>query len=322
MDTLFWLILFFLSCGHMKHSTLALFVVMIFLNNTLPVGAQTEVTVTPLWKVGEKHNVKIKNTTTAERSGNTATYITTWDAQYTLISLADTGYTVEWLYTNCQATPNDPAPENQVIAKLLNIKLLIKLDNQGKFACLLNADEVRLAANKIVDGIIAGYAGNPPAATQFKAVKQLMATNQGLEIALLKQIKFHQFSFGYTYQLGHIQTNNLKFPNPLGGEKVDAVEHVKLTNIDATSHTCTVETDKLVDGKQAIAMVIDYMKKASAMDAKTIESEISKQHIEVSESSMQEIDYTTSLVLKSYFKRTMDFGFQNMVTLLEIETAR
>jgi len=306
----------------MEKSTLTLFIVIVFVCSTLLVNAQSEVTITPAWKVGEKHTVKIKNTTITERAGSTATYVTTWDAQFTLVSAADTGYTVEWLYTNCQATPNDPAPENQVIAKLLNVKLLIKLDARGRFASLLNANEVRAAADKIVDGIIAGYAGNPPAATQFKAVKQLIITNQGLEIALLKQIKFHQFSFGYTYQLNHVQTNNLKFPNPLGGEKVDAVEHVELTKLNAANHTCTVETNKTVDSKQATAMVIDYVKKASTMDAKTIEAEIGKQHIEVSESTMQQINYITTLVIKSFFKRTMDFGFQNMVTLLEIETVK
>jgi hypothetical protein len=50
---------------------------------------------------------------------------------------------------------NEPVLENQIVAKMTNTKLLIKLSDVGRFVELLNVDAVKATANKVVDELIA-----------------------------------------------------------------------------------------------------------------------------------------------------------------------
>jgi hypothetical protein len=154
---------------------------------------------------------------------------------------------------------------------------------------------------------------------QYKAAKQLIASKQGLEIAILKQIKFYNFSFGFNYKLNFVQTNNIKFPNPLGGQPFDAVEKVQLTKLDTKNSVCTIETNKIIDGKALKNSVIDYVTKATNSNPQAID-EMNKASLEITENTMQQIEFSKGIIQKSFFKRTMNLGFQNRTTLLEIET--
>ncbi len=281
---------------------------------------ENSVDVTPHWKNNETHSVKIKSTTTDNNNGKAQNYLSTFDAKFIVKEASDSGYKVEWTYTNTKLADNEPVLENQIVAKLTNTKLLIKLSDVGRFVELINADEVKVVANKAVDELIANSATNPTMNAQYKAAKQLIATKQGLEIAILKQIKFYNFSFGFNYKLNFVQTNNIKFPNPLGGQPFDAVEKVQLTKLDNKNSVCTIETNKIIDGKVLKASVIEYVKKATNSNPQAMD-EMNKASLEMTESTMQQIDFSKGLLQKSFFKRVMNLGFQNRTTLLEIETA-
>ena len=219
---------------------------------------QTEnsVDITPHWKKNQIQSVKIKTTITDNNNGKVQYYISTFDAKFVVKEASDSGYIVEWTYTNSKLADYEPILENQIVGKLINIKLLIKLSDVGKFVELVNVDEVKVTANKVVDELIANSTANATMNAQYKIAKELIASKQGLEIAILKQIKFYNFSFGYNYKLNFVQTNNIKFPNPLGGQPFDAVEKVQLTKLDTKNSVCTIETIKLIDGKTLKIAVI------------------------------------------------------------------
>lgn len=281
---------------------------------------ENSVDVTPHWKNNETHSVKIKSTTTDNNNGKAQNYLSTFDAKFIVKEASDSGYKVEWTYTNTKLADNEPVLENQIVAKLTNTKLLIKLSDVGRFVELINAAEVKVVANKAVDELIANSATNPTMNAQYKAAKQLVATKQGLEIIILKQIKFYNFSFGFNYKLNFVQTNNIKFPNPLGGQPFDAIEKVQLTKLDNKNSVCTIETNKVIDEKVLKSSVIDYVKKATNSNPQAMD-EMNKASLEMTESTMQQIDLSKGLIQKSFFKRVMNLGFQNRTTLLEIETA-
>lgn len=281
---------------------------------------ENSVDVTPHWKSNETHSVKIRSTTTDNNNGKAQNYLSTFDAKFIVKEASDSGFKVEWIYTNTKLADNEPVLENQIVAKLTNTKLLIKLSDVGRFVELINVDEVKVVANKAVDELIANSATNPTMNALYKAAKQLVATKQGLEIVILKQIKFYNFSFGFNYKLNFVQTNNIKFPNPLGGQPFDAVEKVQLTKLDNKNSVCTIETNKVIDGKILKSSVIDYVKKATNSNPQAMD-EMNKASLEMTESTMQQIDLSKGLIQKSFFKRVMNLGFQNRTTLLEIETA-
>lgn len=275
----------------------------------------------PHWKKGEIHAVAIKSTTDDIAGSKDSKYITTFNAKFAVAEKDTSGYTTEWTYTKATLAPDEVTLENNILANLLNTKLLIKLSLTGRFVELINWEEVKVAADKVVDKLIAGTENNPIMNMQFKAAKQLIATKQGLEVALLKQIKFYNLSFGYNYKTNHPQTNKLKFPNPLGGQPFDAIEKVSLTTLDNAKSICVIETAKNIDGPTVKNEVIEYLKKVLKKDAATIEAELKNEKLAINESSMQQIDFSKGIVQKSNFTRKMNLGFQNRTTSLEIESA-
>ena len=57
---------------------------------------------------------------------------------------------------------------------------------------------------------------------QFSTIKQFIQSREGLEIVLLKPLKFYTYYFGYTYKLNVDDVSVGSFPNPLNGELFEA----------------------------------------------------------------------------------------------------
>jgi hypothetical protein len=105
----------------------------------------------------------------------------------------------------------------------------------------------------------------------------------------------------------------------MGGAAFDAVEKVQMTKLDTKSSVCVIETNKTIDGKALQTAVIDYVKKVTNSNPRNLE-EVGKATLEISESTMHQIDFSKSIIQKSSFKRVMNLGFQNRTTVLEMET--
>jgi len=301
----------------MTLKSLGLFLTVFIFNITSYGQTKNSVDVTPHWKNNETHSVKIKSTTT-DKNEQVQNYLSTFDAKFVVKEATDSGYKVEWIYTNSKLADNEPVLENQIVGKLINTKLLIKLSDVGQFVELINANEIKGIANKAIDELIAKSATNPTMNEQYKFAKQLITTKQGLEIAILKQIKFYNLLFGYNYKLDFTQTNKIKYPNPLGGQPFDAVEKINLTKIDNKNSVCTIEANRVIDVNVLKISLVDYIKKATNSDPQAID-ELNKANLEMSEHTMHQIDFSKGIIEKSFFKRTMNLGFKNRTTLLEID---
>ena len=278
----------------------------------------SEVEIIPHWKKDEAHSVIIKCTTTDIVKTKPIVSLTTFNANFKVLEKSETEYLVEWNYTNSILADKDPNFENNILAKLLNIKFEIKLSNYGKFIELVNVDEIRTASNKAIDELNVKET-NPNMKVQYNGVKQMIVSKQGLEIALLKYIKLYNFSFGYEYKTNFEQVNNVKFPNPLGGEPFDAVEKVKLISVDNKISICKIETSKIVEGEILTKSVMDFLKRNNKDKIKEIEQEFGNKIFEITENSMQELNFEKGVLLKSSFKRKMNLGIQNRTVLMEIE---
>ena len=278
----------------------------------------SEIEIIPHWKKNEVHSIIIKSTTTDIVKEKPFTYLTTFNANFKVLEKSDTEYLVEWNYTNSILADKDPNFENNILAKLLNIKFEIKLSIFGKFIELVNVDEIRTASNKAIDELNAKET-NPNMKVQYNGVKQMIVSKQGIEIALLKYVKLYNFSFGYEYKTNFEQVNNVKFPNPLGGEPFDAVEKVKLISVDNKNSICKIETNKVVEGSILTKSVMEFLKRNNKDHIKEIEQEFGNKIYEITENSMQELNFEKGILLKSSFKRKMNLGIQNRTVLMEIE---
>ena len=284
-------------------------------------STDTSVIVIPHWKKGETHKVKLTSTTILSDNGREAKYPSTFEAAFTVTEKDTTGYIVEWVYTKCNLAPGDVTIENHILNGLVNTKLQCKFSLTGRFQELANVDEVKAVTDKVVDDLISKSSNNPTMNVQFVAAKQLLTTKQNLEVVLLKQIKFYNFSFGFKYRLNFVQTNKLKMPNILGGPPYDAVEKVELKKLDNTNTVCVIETNKTVDQELLKSSLTEYVQKAAAQAGKTLGGSFGTENLEYSEHTSQQIEFKKGIIEKASFARVANIGIQNRTVIIEIESA-
>lgn len=306
----------------MKLNRIAL-VVLLMLISVLSFGQNvatktSSIDVLPHWKENDVYPVLIKSTTTDILKQTSKVYLTTFNANFKVLEKNEKGYLVEWVYTNSKIADKEPNVENNILAKLQNVKIEIRLSNVGKFIELVNVDEIRKASNKAIDELITKET-NPNMKVLYNGAKQMFVSKQGLEIGLLKQIKLYNFSFGYSYKIDYEQINNVKFPNPLGGEPFDAVEKVKLINVDFQNSICKIQTSKIVDGKVLSKSVMEFLKQNDKSHSKEIDQAFGNYNFEITENSFQELNFEKGILKKTSFNRKINLGFQNRTVLLEIE---
>jgi hypothetical protein len=282
--------------------------------------ADSSVDVVANWKKGDSHTVEIISTTVQSANGASQNHISTFRAQFKVIDQNDSSLVVEWVYSDAKLMPGDPMLENKMLANLLNKKMVVRFSGTGKFQQLVNADEINTCANRVVDSLITINAGDNVKNAELKTIKQAITTKQGLEIVLLKHVKFYNFSFGYNFKLNSIETNTVKFPNPLGGLPFDAVEKVGMTSLDRVNSICVIESSKTIETPIIKRAIIDYFKKVSPADSTEIENELGKAKMQMSEHTMQKIDFSKGLIQNAFFERTINLGFQSESAFLEIKT--
>lgn len=281
----------------------------------------SSIDVMPHWQKRDVHNIEIKSTATQSANSISQSHVSSFRARFAVLELSDSSYTTEWVYTSAKLGADDPTVQDLILAKLLNHKIIVKLSATGKFEELVNFDEVRSVVDKVVDGLIASSTADKQINGEFRAIKQVISSRQGLENVLLKHIKFYVFSFGYNYTLNLTDKNHVKFPNPVNGQLFDAMETVTLTKLDKKDSVCIIESAKIVDARILKNAIVEFYKKASKEDSKEIDDQVGKANIEMSEKTMQQIDFAKGLVQKSWFKQTLRLGFQSGSEVLEISTA-
>jgi len=303
-------------------SVMLLFAILTFtgVHAQLPVVKDSTVDVIAQWEKGETHNIKLKSSTREFTNSASHNTVSTYNVTFTVTEKSDSGYAIEWVYTTAAIDGTDPMVENQLIPGLTGVKIKVRLTDVGRFDRLINMDEVKTAANKKVDELIARHANNAEMSAQFTTIKQFMQTREGLEIVLLKPLKFYTYYFGYTYKLNVDDVSAGSFPNPLNGELFEAKEHVKLTQLDYGKSVCMFQSNKVSDATGLKNAVIAYFKKLQPEHAKEIDNELGNAQMELSEHTTQQIDFAKGIVLKFNYRRAMLMGFQNEVTTLEMET--
>ena len=278
--------------------------------------------VLPHWQKNDTHKVKLKTTTTDIDAGDHTqkTYISTFEATFTVLSANAEGYTIAWTYTNANLDKNEPVLESQTTALLVNVKMILSLSNTGKILELVNADEVKTAADKQLAQYAAGKTPNEDWEIRYKTIKQMLSTTLGIRLAFLKQIEFYNHLFGYNYQLHHVQTRHLKFPNPMGGQPFDAIEKTDLTRLDKSRSVCTIEASKTVEGNTLKQAVIDYMLQVIKLDPKIVDNGVSNAEMALSEKIKQEFDFSKGIPQHFSFERKISLSFLNRTSVLDITT--
>ena len=283
-------------------------------------STDTSVKVLPHWKNDEKHNIIVKSTTDKYINGKSDKIISTFNASFSVIGKDTSGYTIEWTYKNATLAPNHPIFDDKILAKLVDQKLLVKLTLSGRFKELINHEQIKLAAERAITQLLSIQPLDTTESLEYKAAGQLVSTPKGLEILMLKHLKFYNLSFGFIYKSSFVQTNKIQFPNPLGGQPIDGLEKVKLTSLDNQNNTCTIETTKSGNGNVLKNDIINFLKTNYKSAEKEIDKVLQDVDLELSEVTTQHMDFSRGLMIKGRLTRTVNLGIQKRLVTLDVET--
>ena len=293
----------------------------IFSYAQLSLATDSSVKVLPHWKINESHNLKITASTEEFNEGKKDKSVTRFEAVFTVTGKDTSGYTIEWIYTKTDLASNEINLENILLANLLNQKIIIKLSLTGRFKDLINYEDLQMACDRLIDHLISTSKNDPVKNLGFTSAKQTLNSKKAIQIALLKQIKFYNLSFGFRYKNNFTQTNQLHFPNAIGGKPFDATEKLRLTKLDTLSGTCVIERySEMNDPASLKNSVFLYLQKTGNLDSAAIDRKFGNEIFEFREKSTQELNYEKGIPMKSNFQRAVNFGFEKRNSDLEMIT--
>jgi hypothetical protein len=278
--------------------------------------AQNKVDVAANWDKGEVFNVNFISEITDVKNKQLQTTSSSFVSKFSVDEISDAQIKITWVYTRALLDSKESNLENIIVSKIINQPLKITLSEFGKFENLDNLTEIRTSVSKIIDNELAKIAVKSEKIL-LNVAKNLIATDQGLEILITKNIKAYLFSFGYRYIENKENTHNLEIPNPFGGANFPATETVKMSDLDENLKTCIVKTSKISDGDALKNAIINVMIQTNQKNAGEIENQLKDLQLEFSESSEHLIDYDKGIVNSGFYKRIMNFGVQDRIQLLK-----
>jgi hypothetical protein len=278
--------------------------------------AQNKVDVAANWDKGEVFNVNFISEITDVKNKQLQTTSSSFVSKFSVDEISDAQIKITWVYTRALLDSKESNLENIIVSKIINQPLKITLSEFGKFENLDNLTEIRTSVSKIIDNELAKIAVKSEKIL-LNVAKNLIATDQGLEILITKNIKAYLFSFGYRYIENKENTHNLEIPNPFGGANFPATETVKMSALDENLKTCIVKTSKISDGDALKNAIINVMIQTNQKNAGEIENQLKDLQLEFSESSEHLIDYDKGIVNSGFYKRIMNFGVQDRIQLLK-----
>jgi hypothetical protein len=278
--------------------------------------AQYSVDIVAKWKVNDVFPVQFTSEITDSRGSQKVFTKSIFDSKFTVNQVDDSQISITWIYSAAKMDVKENNLENIIISKILNQPLKIKLSETGKYDSLENTSEIKNSINKILGNELAKTSDETKKAV-LNIAKNLVKTDEGVALLVTKNIKAYLFSFGYQFIENKSETHDLEISNPFGGENFLATETVEMTSVNEDQRTCIIKTKKVGNGDQLKISVVEALKKANAKNAKKIDAEIGNAALEFSENTEHIIDYDKGIVNKGFFKRTMNFGFQNRVQLLK-----
>lgn len=215
------------------------------------------VTVVGNWKKGDKARFLIVKTKT--QSQGRLSRVTDSLGAYAEISVleADSGrFIMQW-----KSIPpkNAPAAQDAASRFLDNLEFKYTVLQTGEYAGLLNADEIKDAAYRMIDKTVKERNIKDP---KFSAeMKKMFSSKENIEAAVMRDVLVYHTLYGGEYTLKKKISEPSLLPNVLGGDPLPAILTAELTGINRLKNTCTIKINHVLDPAKINAAMADWRKK-------------------------------------------------------------
>lgn len=303
----------------MNRTATIISMLFLFINCNLSSQVLTDSTIAMIafWKIGDKVVYEFSETIDKLSKSEKTLETTSYDVAMSIIDSTSNNYKVKWEYSNYERDYKLDQFEKDLYEVCSKIPVLFITNEYGSFESVENWEVMSKVAGDAFNKWLIQKPELPDStAAKMKEMLNSMFSNQKQVNFLARDLKFFHYLYGINLDRESPYEGVKYYSNPFLKTVMPGREKVIVQAIDEQNWIAKVKVISGIGGKEAKALMLDFMKKNMRELGLTDESEINSDDIpEFSTSEELEIIYNieTGYILKGKYQKItkLDSDYKN-----------
>jgi hypothetical protein len=207
----------------------------------------TTVQVIGYWDKNEKQSYQIQEKkATVVNEDTTSSQEFSYKVDVQIVDSTAESYTIEWKYFDYKYI-SGPQELKTILTAYQPTKVLVKTNEMGMFAEIINSAEISAAMTKRLKNLIKKYKSDQYLVSEFTALIDKYASKDAVEQLALSEIQQYYNYHGGRYKLDENLSATVKSPFMNLEEGIDAELNVWLSEINVDDNNYILQMSKILD---------------------------------------------------------------------------
>ena len=199
------------------------------------------------WDKNEKQSYQIQEKkATVVNEDTTSSQEFSYKVDVQIVDSTAESYTIEWKYFDYKYI-SGPQELKTILTAYQPTKVLVKTDEMGMFAEIINSAEISAAMTKRLKNLIKKYKSDQYLVSEFTALIDKYASKDAVEQLALSEIQQYYNYHGGRYKLDENLSATVKSPFLNLEEGIDAELNVWLSEINVDDNNYILQMSKILD---------------------------------------------------------------------------
>ena len=199
------------------------------------------------WDKNEKQSYQIQEKkATVVNEDTTSSQEFSYKVDVQIVDSTAESYTIEWKYFDYKYI-SGPQVLKTILTAYQPTKVLVKTDEMGMFAEIINSAEISAAMTKRLKNLIKKYKSDQYLVSEFTALIDKYASKDAVEQLALSEIQQYYNYHGGRYKLNENLSATVKSPFMNLEEGIDAELNVWLSEINVDDNNYILQMSKILD---------------------------------------------------------------------------
>ncbi|MDD2994755.1 MAG: hypothetical protein PHP99_00900 [Paludibacter sp.] len=199
------------------------------------------------WDKNEKQSYQIQEKkATVVNEDTTSSQEFSYKVDVQIVDSTAESYTIEWKYFDYKYI-SGPQELKTILTAYQPTKVLVKTDEMGMFAEIINSAEISAAMTKRLKNLIKKYKSDQYLVSEFTALIDKYASKDAVEQLALSEIQQYYNYHGGRYKLDENLSATVKSPFMNLEEGIDAELNVWLSEINVDDNNYILQMSKILD---------------------------------------------------------------------------
>ena len=199
------------------------------------------------WDKNEKQSYLIHEKKVTLESGDTTSFQEyTYNVDIQIVDSTAESYTLEWKYYNYKYV-SGPEELKTILTAYQPTKVLLKTDEMGVLAEVLNSAEISAAMTKRLKTLLKKYKSDQYLVAEFTSLLERYNSKEAVEQLALSEIQQYYNYHGAKYKLNENFSATVKSPFMNIEEGIDAELNVWLSEINSDDNNFIIQMSKILD---------------------------------------------------------------------------